>query len=100
MLPRNRPLTICWPTWAPPAERLLHHLELAALDPLDGRGVVPVPAGQEGELAERGGEAIHLGEAGLDVVATALHARLLDGLGDRQHPGVGLGAELVGIVSL
>ena len=60
--------------------------------------VAAVAVRQEGELAERRGEVLHLREAGLDVVAPALAAGLLDGLGDHQHAGVGLGANWSGSI--
>ena len=72
-------------------------LELAVLDLLDRRLVVAVAVLEEREFAERGGQVLDLGEAGLDALAVALHARLLDGLGDDEHAGIGLGGELVRI---
>src|SRR5712692_6516563 len=85
MLPTKTPLRICWAIDAP----------RSALRPSPAKPAPPLL--DELELAERRIEVLHLAESGLDVVAAALAARLLDGLGDDQDAGVRLGGELVGV---
>src|SRR5512146_1963051 len=98
MLPRTSPLMTCW-LFTPasgPRGPLLQDLELAVLHDLDRGRMAPVAVRQEGELAERGREVLHLAEAVLHVGAAVLAALELDRVGDDLHAHVRLGRELVG----
>src|SRR5438128_1409843 len=95
MLPTKMPLSACWPM-----RGLLDDLELAVLDHLHAGLVLRVARGRERELAERRVQVLHLGQAGVDVLAAALAPRQLDGLGEDVQPGVRLRRELIRVDAL